>query len=46
MNELGPFLQAKFGKRTGGWVELPEVKDVFDQVGAPSISSSMLRYDV
>ncbi|HEX6034070.1 MAG TPA: TetR/AcrR family transcriptional regulator [Anaerolineales bacterium] len=32
MSELGSFLQAKFGKRKGDWVELPEVSDVFDQV--------------
>jgi AcrR family transcriptional regulator len=32
MSELGPFLQAKFGKRKGDWVALPEVGEVFDQV--------------
>ena len=32
MSELGPFLQSKFGKQKGDWVELPEVGDVFDQV--------------
>ena len=32
MNDLGPFLQSKFGKRKGDWVELPEVGEVFDQV--------------
>jgi AcrR family transcriptional regulator len=32
MNDLGPFLQARFGDRDGDWVELPEVGEVFDQV--------------
>ena len=32
MNDLGPFLQSKFAKRKGDWVELPEVGEVFDQV--------------
>ena len=32
MNDLGPFLQAKFGDSEGDWVELPEVNQVFDQV--------------
>jgi AcrR family transcriptional regulator len=32
MNDLGPFLQSKFGKRKGDWVQLPEVAEVFDQV--------------
>ncbi len=32
MSDLGPFLQSKFGKRKGDWVELPEVNKVFDQV--------------
>jgi len=32
MNDLGPFLQSKFGNREGDWVELPEVGEVFDQV--------------
>jgi AcrR family transcriptional regulator len=30
MNEIGPFLQAKFGRRNN-WGDLPEVEDVFDQ---------------
>ena len=32
MNDLGSFLQSRFGKRKGEWVELPEVNEVFDQV--------------
>ncbi|HKY55164.1 MAG TPA: TetR/AcrR family transcriptional regulator [Anaerolineales bacterium] len=32
MNDLGSFLQSKFGKRKGDWVALPEVSDVFDQM--------------
>jgi AcrR family transcriptional regulator len=32
LNDLGPFLQAKFGKRRGDWISLPEVEAVFDQV--------------
>lgn len=32
MNDLGLFLQAKFGKRKGEWLNLPEVGEVFDQV--------------
>jgi AcrR family transcriptional regulator len=32
MNDLGPFLQSKFAKRKGDWVEFPEVGEVFDQV--------------
>ncbi|MFT3891296.1 MAG: TetR/AcrR family transcriptional regulator [Anaerolineales bacterium] len=32
MNDLGPFLQAKYAKRKGDWIELPEVGEVFDQV--------------
>lgn len=32
MNDLGAFLQSKFGKRKGDWVALPEVSEVFDQV--------------
>jgi AcrR family transcriptional regulator len=32
MNNLGLFLQSKFGKRKGEWVGLPEVREVFDQV--------------
>jgi AcrR family transcriptional regulator len=32
MNDLGPFLQSKFGDRKGDWVALPEVGEVFDQV--------------
>jgi AcrR family transcriptional regulator len=32
MNDLGPFLQSKFGKRKGDWVELPEVSEIFDLV--------------
>jgi AcrR family transcriptional regulator len=32
MNDLGPFLQSKFGRRKHDWVELPEVSEVFDQV--------------
>lgn len=32
MNDLGPFLQAKFGDSEVDWVELPEVNQVFDQV--------------
>ena len=32
MNDLGPFLQSKFAKRKGDWIELPEVGEVFDQV--------------
>ena len=32
MNDLGSFLQSKFGKRKGNWVGLPEVGEVFDQV--------------
>jgi len=32
MNDLGPFLQAQFGKRKGDWITLPEVEQVFDQV--------------
>jgi len=32
MNDLGPFLQTKFGRRKGDWLNLPEVGEVFDQV--------------
>ena len=32
MNDMGSFLQSKFGKRKGDWVQLPEVSEVFDQV--------------
>lgn len=32
MNDMGSFLQSKFGKRRGDWVALPEVSEVFDQV--------------
>jgi AcrR family transcriptional regulator len=32
MNELGPFLVARFGKRKRDWTELPEVSAIFDQV--------------
>lgn len=32
MNDLGPFLQSKFAKRKGDWVDLPEVGGIFDQV--------------
>lgn len=32
MSELGTFLQSKFGKRKGDWIELPKVNEVFDQV--------------
>jgi AcrR family transcriptional regulator len=32
MNDVGTFLQSKFGKRKGDWVALPEVSEVFDQV--------------
>jgi AcrR family transcriptional regulator len=32
MNDLGSFLYAKFGKRKGDWLNLPEVDAVFDQV--------------
>ena len=32
MNDLGPFLQAKFGRVQNDWVDLPEVNEVFDQV--------------
>ena len=32
MNDMGSFLQSKFGKRKGDWVALPEVSKVFDQV--------------
>ncbi len=32
INDLGPFLQSKFGQREDDWVELPEVGEVFDQV--------------
>lgn len=32
MNDLGPFLQSKFGGRKGDWIALPEVANVFDQV--------------
>lgn len=32
INDLGPFLQSKFGRRGDDWVELPEVGEVFDQV--------------
>jgi len=32
MSDLGPFLQAKFGKRKGDWIASPEVEEVFDQV--------------
>ncbi len=32
MNDLGPFLQSKFARRKGDWIELPEVGEVFDQV--------------
>ena len=32
MNDMGSFLQSKFGKRRGDWVTLPEVSEVFDQV--------------
>lgn len=31
-NNIGPFLQDKFGDRDDDWFELPEVKQVFDQV--------------
>ena len=31
MNDLGTFLQSKFGKRKGDWISLPEVSEVFDQ---------------
>jgi hypothetical protein len=32
MNDLGPFLQSRFGDRNGDWVELSEVAEVFDRV--------------
>lgn len=32
INDLGPFLQSKFGERGHDWVALPEVSEVFDQV--------------
>lgn len=32
MNDLGPFLQGKFGDGEGDWIALPEVDQVFDQV--------------
>jgi AcrR family transcriptional regulator len=32
MNDLGPFLQTRFGNRKGDWVELSEVAEVFDRV--------------
>lgn len=32
INDLGPFLHAKFGKRKGDWLKLPEVDEIFDQV--------------
>lgn len=32
MNDMGSFLQSKFGKRKGDWMQLPEVSEVFDQV--------------
>lgn len=32
MNDLGPFLQSKFGELEHDWIELPEVSQVFDQV--------------
>ena len=32
MNDMGSFLQSKFGKRKRDWVSLPEVSEVFDQV--------------
>lgn len=32
MNDLGLFLQTKFGRRKGDWIQLPEVAEVFDQV--------------
>jgi AcrR family transcriptional regulator len=32
MNDMGVFLQSKFGKRKGDWVAFPEVSEVFDQV--------------
>ncbi|HSL47195.1 MAG TPA: TetR/AcrR family transcriptional regulator [Anaerolineales bacterium] len=32
MQDLGLFLQSKFGKRKGDWISLPEVSEVFDQV--------------
>ncbi len=32
MNDLGLFLQTKFGRRRGDWIQLPEVVEVFDQV--------------
>ena len=31
-NELGLFLQSRFAKRRGDWIELPGVEDVFDQM--------------
>ena len=32
MNDMGSFLQSKFGRRKGDWFALPEVSEVFDQV--------------
>ena len=32
MNDMGTFLQSKFGKHKVDWVTLPEVSNVFDQV--------------
>lgn len=32
MNDLGPFLQARFGDTGDDWIERPEVGQVFDQV--------------
>lgn len=32
VNDLGPFLRSRFGRREDDWVELPEVNEVFDQV--------------
>ena len=32
MSDLGPFLQSKFAKRKGDWIQLPAVREIFDQV--------------
>ncbi|MCE9647252.1 MAG: TetR/AcrR family transcriptional regulator [Chloroflexi bacterium] len=32
LNELGPFLQSRFGEQTDDWAQRPEVHAVFDQV--------------
>ena len=32
INDLGLFLESKFGERAPDWLELPEVDEVFDQV--------------